>query len=98
MKAQAWVDYISFGMQYLTRVKELDPAAKVLYLGSDKSLEELKAADIDGIDFHYSLFQKDPELADKAKSMDLLTNAWTVNKRRGYAINAQIKTGFYNNR
>jgi glycerophosphoryl diester phosphodiesterase len=78
LKAQAWVDYISFGIQYLVRVKELDPAAKVLYLGSDKTLEELKAAGMDGVDFHYSLFQKDKDLVGKAKSMGLLTNAWTV--------------------
>lgn len=80
MKAQAWVDYISFGLEHLIRIKELDTQAKVLYLGSDKSLDELKNAKIDGIDFHYSLFLKDQELANKAKSMDLMTNAWTVNK------------------
>jgi len=80
MKAQAWVDYISFGIEYLTRIKELDPTAKVLYLGSDKTLEELKAANVDGIDFHYSLFQKDENLIAKAKAMGLLTNVWTVNK------------------
>jgi len=94
MKAQAWVDYISFGMQYLTRVKELDPAAKVLYLGSDKSLEELKAANIDGIDFHYSLFQKDSKLADEAKSMGLLTNAWTVNKEEDMQTMLKLKLDF----
>jgi glycerophosphoryl diester phosphodiesterase len=80
MRAQAWVDYISFGIEYLIRVKELDPAAKVLYLGSDKSPEELKAANMDGVDFHYSLFRKDDNLAAKAKAMGLLTNVWTVNK------------------
>lgn len=80
MKAQAWVDYISFGLEYLTRVKELDPTAKVLYLGSNKTLEELKAANIDGIDFHISLFQKDRDLVNKAKAMGFITNVWTVNK------------------
>lgn len=79
MKAQAWVDYIAFGIQYLIRVKEMDPTAKVLYLDSNKSLEELKAANIDGIDFHYSLFQKDENLSAKAKDMRFLTNVWTVN-------------------
>lgn len=80
MKAQAWVDYISFGIGHLIRIKELDTQAKVLYLGSDKSLEELKDAKIDGIDFHFSLFLKDKELASKAKAMGFLTNVWTVNK------------------
>lgn len=80
MKAQAWVDYISFGIEHLIRIKELDAQAKVLYLGSDKSLEELRAAKMDGVDFHFSLFFKDQQLANKAKAMGLLTNAWTVNK------------------
>ncbi|MDR0824162.1 MAG: hypothetical protein LBN74_03650 [Prevotella sp.] len=80
MKAQAWVDYIAFGIEYLIRVKELDPRAKVLYLESDKGLEELKAANMDGIDFHFSTFTKDVELAGKAKAMGFLTNVWTVNK------------------
>lgn len=79
MKAQAWVDYISFGLEYLIRTKEIDPTAKAAYLGSDKSLEELKSAGMAGIDFHYSMFLKDKELANKAKAMGLSTNVWTVN-------------------
>lgn len=80
MQAQGWVNYIAFGLEHLVRVKELDPTAEVAYLGSDKTLEELKAANMTGIDFHYNLFLKDTELADKAKAMGLSTNVWTVNK------------------
>lgn len=79
MKAQGWVNYISFGLDYLVRVKELDPTAEVAYLGSDKTLEVLKAANMTGIDFHYNMFFKDTELADKAKALGLSTNVWTVN-------------------
>lgn len=80
MKAQGWVNYIAFGLEHLVRVKELDPTAEVAYLGSDKTLEELKTANMTGIDFHYNLFLKDTELANKAKTMGLSTNVWTVNK------------------
>lgn len=80
MRAQGWVNYISFGLNYLIRVKELDPTAEVAYLGSDKTLEELKNVNMTGIDFHYNLFLKDTELANKAKTMGLSTNVWTVNK------------------
>ncbi|WP_108821800.1 glycerophosphodiester phosphodiesterase family protein [Dysgonomonas sp. Marseille-P4361] len=80
MRAQGWVNYISFGLKYLQRVKELDPTAEVAYLESDKTLEELKAANMNGIDLHYNQFLKDPELVNKAKSMGLSTNVWTVNK------------------
>ncbi|MFV0419481.1 MAG: glycerophosphodiester phosphodiesterase [Dysgonomonas sp.] len=81
MHAQGWVNYIAFGLEHLVRVKELDPTAEVAYLGSDKTLEELKAADMTGIDFHYNLFFKDTELAEKAKKIGLSTNVWTVNKK-----------------
>lgn len=79
MGAQGWVDYIAFGIEYLTRIKELDPTAKVAYLGSDKSPEELKAIGIDGIDFHFNQFSKDAQLVNKAKAMGMSTNVWTVN-------------------
>lgn len=80
MNAQGWVNYISFGFEYLTRVKELDPTAEVAYLSADKSLDELKEAGMDGIDYHFNEYFKDTELANKAKSVELSTNVWTVNK------------------
>lgn len=78
-KAQAWVDYISFDYEALLRVKEIDPTATISYLETNKSLEELSAAQVDGIDYHYSAFNNDQLLVDKAKKMGLTTNAWTVN-------------------
>lgn len=80
LKAQGWVDYIAFGIEHLIRVKELDTTATVAYLDSNKTLDELKSANMTGIDFHYSLFIKDRELTNKAKAMGLSTNVWTVNK------------------
>jgi len=80
MKAQAWTDYITFSFEAAKRIRELDPTAKVLYLEANKTLAELKAAAMSGIDYHFSHFLKDTELAGKAKAMGLLTNAWTVNK------------------
>lgn len=80
MNAQAWTDYITFSFEAAKRIRELDPTAKILYLETNKSLEELKEAGISGIDYHYSNFTKDADLVKKAKAMGLLTNAWTVNK------------------
>lgn len=82
MNAQGWVNYIAFGLEHLVRVKELDPTAEVAYLGSDKTLEELKAANMTGIDFHYNLFFKDTELSKKTKELGLSTNVWTVNSEK----------------
>lgn len=78
-KAQAWVDYISFDYEALLRVKELDPTATISYLETNKTLEELSAAKVDGIDYHYSAFYNDKMLTDKAKQLGLTTNVWTVN-------------------
>lgn len=80
MNAQGWVNYISFGLEYLTRVKGLDPTAEVAYLAGNKSLEELKEAGMDGIDYHINEYNKDSELVEKAKNIGFSTNVWTVNK------------------
>ncbi|WP_280644828.1 MULTISPECIES: glycerophosphodiester phosphodiesterase family protein [unclassified Dysgonomonas] len=80
MKAQAWVDYITFSFEAAERIRELDPSAKILYLEANKTLDEVKTAGMSGIDYHYSNFIKDAGLAQKARDKGLLTNAWTVNK------------------
>jgi len=86
MKAQAWVDYITFSFDAAKRIRELDPTAKILYLEANKTLEELKEANMSGIDYHYSHFSKDKDLVNKAKAMGLLTNVWTVNKEADIKI------------
>ncbi|MBK5721916.1 hypothetical protein JGH11_13635 [Dysgonomonas sp. Marseille-P4677] len=90
MKAQAWVDYITFSFDAAKRIRELDPTANVLYLESDKTLEVLKDAKMSGIDYHLSNFQKDGELVRKAKDMGLLTNVWTVNKEEDMKAMLQL--------
>ncbi|PXV63551.1 glycerophosphoryl diester phosphodiesterase [Dysgonomonas alginatilytica] len=78
-KAQAWVDYISFDYEALLHVKQLDPTATISYLETNKTLEELSTAKVDGIDYHYSAFYNDEKLTEKAKQLGLTTNVWTVN-------------------
>lgn len=79
LKAQAWVNYISFDINILLKVIELDPYAKTAYLGNDKSVEELHDLGITGIDFHKSMFQNDDTLIRDAHELGMNTNAWTVN-------------------
>lgn len=79
-KAQAWVDYISFDYRSMLRVRELDPAAVILYLAGNKTLDELVKDKITGIDYHFSKFFNDKQLNKEAKALGLLTNVWTVNK------------------
>ncbi|MDD4656996.1 MAG: glycerophosphodiester phosphodiesterase family protein [Bacteroidales bacterium] len=79
-KAQAWVNYISFDINILTKVIELDPYAQTAYLGNDIKIEELHDLGISGIDFHKSMFQEDDTLIESAKELGMSTNAWTVNE------------------
>jgi glycerophosphoryl diester phosphodiesterase len=41
MKAQAWIDYISFDYNICLELMRLDPHARVAYLNGDKSPEQL---------------------------------------------------------
>lgn len=79
LKAEAWVDYISFSYEMLEMVKTLVPKAHVAYLAGDVALEKLKADGFYGADYHYSVY-KQGEWFEKAKEMDLTINAWTVNE------------------
>lgn len=78
LKAEAWVDYISFSWATMLRLREIAPEAHMAYLKGDKTLEELKAAKMSGADYHYAVYQKG-EWFKKAKELGLTINAWTVN-------------------
>lgn len=72
--------YISFDYDICKKVKALDPKAHVQYLNGEKSPEEVKSDGLDGIDYHYSVFKKNPDWIDQAKRSGIILNAWTVNE------------------
>lgn len=78
LKAQPWVDYISFSYAILKKIKELEPAANVAYLAGDAPLEKLKADGFYGADYQYNVYKKGEWFA-RAKALGLTINAWTVN-------------------
>jgi glycerophosphoryl diester phosphodiesterase len=78
LKAEAWVDYISFSWDTMLRLKEIAPDAHMAYLKGDKSLEELKAAKMSGADYQYKVYKKG-NWFEEAKKLGLTMNAWTVN-------------------
>ena len=51
----------------------------VHYLNGDLSPEQVAKDGIDGIDYNYSVFQKNPEWIQQAKRLKIVLNAWTVN-------------------
>lgn len=79
LKAQAWIDYISFDYDICLELMRLDPYARVAYLYGDKSPEQLATDKFWGLDYNQSVFQKNPEWIEDAKSKGLTINAWTVN-------------------
>lgn len=79
LKAQAWVDYISFDYDALMRIKALDASAHIAYLGANRPLDLQKVEGMSGIDYHFSQFDKIERLYDRARALGLTINIWTVN-------------------
>lgn len=79
LKAEAMVVYISFDYDILKKIVAISPAASTQHLNGDKSPEQLKADGITGADYHYSVFQKNPQWIESAKANGIILNAWTVN-------------------
>lgn len=79
LHAQKQTEYIAFDYDACLKLKELAPKSKVHYLMGDKTPSEIKAVGLDGIDYHLSLFKKNPTWIKEAKDLKLKTNVWTVN-------------------
>ncbi|HLS95298.1 glycerophosphoryl diester phosphodiesterase [Sphingobacterium allocomposti] len=79
LKAEKQVEYIAFSYDACLKLRELDKKAKVHYLTGDKAPEELKRANLSGLDYHLSVYKKNPSWINEAKKLKLETNVWTVN-------------------
>jgi len=79
LKAQAWIDYISFDYAICMELMRLDPHARVAYLNGDKSPEMLAVDKLWGLDYNQSVYEKNPDWIAQAKQKGLTINAWTVN-------------------
>jgi glycerophosphoryl diester phosphodiesterase len=80
MKAEQWVDYITFSYEGGLKAIEMDPKANVAYLNGDKTPAELKEAGFFGFDYNINLLKKNPHWIKEAQELGLTVNAWTVNK------------------
>lgn len=81
LKMEKIVDYIAFDYDVCKKVKELDPKAHVAYLSGNVAPAQLKADNIDGFDYHYSVLKKNENWIQEAKDLKLTTNVWTVNDK-----------------
>ena len=79
LKAQAWIDYISFDYAICMELMRLDPYARVAYLNGDKTPAMLATDKFWGLDYNQSVYQKHPDWIAQAKQKGLTINVWTVN-------------------
>ncbi|WP_370900927.1 glycerophosphodiester phosphodiesterase family protein [Chryseobacterium gossypii] len=79
MKLESQSEFISFSLNICKGIKRLEPTFRVQYLNGELSPEQIKSEGLDGIDYHYSVFAKNPTWISEAKALGLITNAWTVN-------------------
>lgn len=79
MKLESHCEFISFSLNICKEIKRIEPAFKVQYLRGELSPQQIKDEGLDGLDYHYSVFEKNPAWISEAKSLGLITNSWTVN-------------------
>jgi glycerophosphoryl diester phosphodiesterase len=79
MRAEAWVDYISFDYDICKEIIKNAPYAHVSYLNGDKSPADLAANGFYGFDYHLKVLQNNPTWIKEAKAKNLDVNVWTVN-------------------
>lgn len=91
-KAQKMAVYISFDYDVTKRVHELEPKAPVQYLNGDVAPAQLRKDGINGADYHFSVFTKNPGWIKEAKENKIALNAWTVNKKED--MEWLLKEGF----
>ena len=79
LKLESQSEFISFSLNICKEIKKVEPKFKVQYLEGNLSPQQIKAEEIDGIDYHYSVFEKNPTWISEANKLGLITNSWTVN-------------------
>lgn len=78
--AQKMAVYISFDYDVCKRIHAIEPNASIQYLNGDVAPAQLKNDGINGVDYHFSVFTKNPGWIKEAKENNIVLNAWTVNK------------------
>lgn len=79
MKLEEQSEFISFSLNVCKEIKRIEPKFKVQYLNGELSPGQIKKEGLDGMDYHYSIFTKNPTWISEANALGLITNAWTVN-------------------
>lgn len=91
LKLQEQISIISFSYNACLLAVKYMPGVPVQYLMGDKTPEELNAAGIKGLDYHYSLILLNSDYIERAHKLGMTVNVWTVNDRE--QMDAFVKLG-----
>ncbi|MFT4094451.1 MAG: glycerophosphodiester phosphodiesterase family protein [Niabella sp.] len=81
LNASPWIVYISFDYEACRHIRQKQPAMPVQYLDGNVAPAQLKADKL-GLDYHFSVFEKNRDWLAQAKKLGVATNAWTVNDEK----------------
>lgn len=84
MKLESQSEFISFSLNICKEIKKVEPKFKVQYLNGELSPQQIKNEGLDGLDYHFKVFEKNPTWIAEAKILGLITNSWTVNDIKVY--------------
>ena len=73
------VEYISFSLNICKELLKNSPNSQIAYLEGNLSPKEIKEIGLTGLDYHYSVYRKNPDWIKDAHALGLTINAWTVN-------------------
>lgn len=76
------VVFISFSINICKRLASLMPEFTVQYLDDDYSPDDLAKLGINGVDYHYKVFSKNPDWYKSARSHSMAVNTWTVDDEK----------------
>ena len=71
--------FISFSYDACKWIAANAPKFTNQYLGGDKSPSQLHEDSINGLDYHFSVLQKNPGWIEEAHALGMSVNVWTVN-------------------
>lgn len=82
LKAEQWIEYISFSANICKYLIENEKGARVSYLNGELSPEQLKAQKYYGLDYNSKVLKANKEWISQSKELGLITNVWTVNSEK----------------
>ncbi|RIW12542.1 glycerophosphodiester phosphodiesterase [Algoriphagus lacus] len=94
LKAERWVDYITFSYEGGKKAIATDPKVNVAYLNGDKTPAQLKEDGFFGFDYNIRVLKNKPEWITEAQQLGLTTNAWTVNNEEDMRWLLDLKVDF----